>query len=227
MAFMISNEIVKDIYKENGEPTHNFKLTLERSMNEAVSHLYGATPIDDGGSEYVQDQAYEDYENDISGYNRMTLEEVYMANYKQMLLECGIDYEGINLEDTAYYKVFEAFISEEVRDVRYVDYVNNNYKIKYHDVINTIKYYNKHFNENTPGNLAFSMADILSMLRYDGEDYSLEERNEMAKYILENLDGLEEKYVIKYGLQDCKEVAMEIYTVSYSSENIEIVENNR
>ena len=223
-ANFVSKQIANSIMLEHATRFTVQSHDLVDSFEDAIAKLYDVKYGKEGDFKYIKDENYEKFEADEYNYRQLSTEELFLANYVKILEDYDIDYSDINLKDTNFYKVFDAFIDEDAKNVRYADYKNGNYNISFGDVEERVNSYAEMIESSNfeQSRLNAFVPQVASVLRYSKEDYSAEEITLMMEFLEKYAPMMEEEYQLSYGTrgfeEDLEELENYISTLSNTVE---------
>ena len=227
MSFMISQSIIQEFY--NRMEGSNVQIQIASGpLEESYYALYNAEVL--GAGFYVTN---DNATFDVNNYRTMTVEQLFLANFEKYLEENDIDYVKDELKESYFYKTFVEFMPEDALTVRYADYVNLTYQYEFDNVTEEInEFWQKYDDYATTRNESFLNSYLASFvqkvscaLRYHAEDYTLDERYELATFVIENVDSLSEDHLAYYGLKTAKEDVLEINKQEYAKQPLQMAEN--
>jgi hypothetical protein len=153
------------------------------------------------------------FNEDVKGYKLLPIKNIIELSLTQKFERAEAEFTLEEVQNSRFYEILEYYYGETLMNVRYIDYVNQNYNVNIENVKENIDVFEDYlFGANERSKefaIVEQIAAYVNIFRYHTNDYSNEDKALLKQTIFKYLDDISEEYITEYGLQDAQEVLQE------------------
>ncbi len=205
-VYLRTSSIIKTVYSEY-DINESRPAYLDSILKEALNLIDGNARSEIGAyvNNFIElEDSSKGYEELSKKYGNLTIREVF---YKALQIKFKGEFSETEFENTEFAKDFEEFVKEDKW---------NHLDVKLRDMETfteehvDLEYYSQRIDEGLARDFdesyyAWAVGNVSYNLRYNSDDYSLGEVDEMYQFLFKYVNELSEERIDDYGLHDVLE----------------------